>query len=180
MSTGPSIDTSFALEKFYPAGKNPSPNALAEHPQAAGEIAEQMSQLSWQKVKNEDGRPEFELHTQDVVYLSSISPPLSKEEVRSPDAPRPANFWEKIIRDLKDRLAQRYGDVFSHNYFVAELAKLEVGIIRFQLALLGVSSEEINRILAEAKQEKSAAVDTGIRQLASEKVLFAIVTGARV
>jgi len=139
-----------------------------------------MSQLSWQEVKNEDGRPEFELQTQDVVYLSSISPALSKEQVRSPDAPRPANFREKVIGALKDRLAQRYGDVFSHNYFVAELAKLEVGIIRFQLGLLGVSPEKINGILAEAKQERIAAVDTGIQQLASERVLFAIVTGARV
>lgn len=182
MSTSASsIDTGFAQEKLYAVGKKPpriSPEDNSNRP--AGRVAEQMSTLGWQEVKSKDGESDFELQTADVVYLSSISPALNEERVESPDAPRPVNFRERVIAHLRDKLSKLYGDTFSHNFFVAELAKMSVGILSFQLSMLGVSPEEISSLLAEAKQQKIAAVHTGIQQLASERVLFGIVTGARV
>ena len=181
-SPGASIDTGFAQEKMYAMARQAMRPTVGEkeQDQPAESVSEQMTSLSWEAVEGKDGAKSFDLRGSDAVYLSTISAALAEDEVQSLSGKKQLKFKEKAIRSLEDKMLKMGMECFSHNFFVAELSKMGVGIMRFQLNLLGVEPNEINALMARAKREKIAAVNIGVQQLASEKVLFGIVTGAKI
>ncbi len=179
---GASVDTGFSQEKLYaaarqamrPDGKSP------EQDEALKQTTQQMSSLVWETIESKDGSKSFDLRASDAVYLSVISSALAEDEVESLSGRKKLNFNEKVIKALKEKMIGLAMETFSHNFFVAELSKMGVGAVGFQLSLLGVEPSQISEILGQAKREKVAAIRTGLQQVASEKVLFGVVTGARI
>jgi|GEM_PF-6165526 len=185
MSMQPQINTGFAQEKLYAMAHK------AQQQQANQEVApkeqqveqtknEQLTSLVWETVDGKDGAKSFDLRGKDVVYLTSISSALAEDEVDAVSNRKKLKFRDRAEKILKDKMVKLAMDCFSHNFFVAELSKMGVGIISGQLSMLGVSPAEIKELMSQAKREKMAAVNTGLKQVASEKVLFGLVTGARI
>ncbi|OGB90894.1 hypothetical protein A2625_07635 [candidate division WOR-1 bacterium RIFCSPHIGHO2_01_FULL_53_15] len=182
MSTaGATIDNGLAQEKLYAAVRSFSKPGKEESPTDQPSMTEEtMSSLTWEEFGGKDGIKNYELKRNDAVYLSTISSALAEDEVEAASNRKRLKFREKAAAAVKDKLLELAMDIYSHNYFVAELAKMGAGILSFQLSLLGVQPGEISAIMQRAKREKMIAVQAGIKQVASEKVLFSIVTGAKI
>lgn len=181
-SPGATIDTGFSQEKLYAAARQvmrPAGNA-PEQDEAVKQTTQQMSSLVWETSEGKDGGKSFDLRTNDAVYLSVISSALAQDEVESLSGRKQLNFAEKVIKALKEKMIGLAMETYSHNFFMAELSKMGVGVVSYQLSLLGVGPSQISEILGQAKREKIAAIRTGLQQVASEKVLFGVVTGARI
>lgn len=181
MSNSFNISSDIAKEKLHAVGRKQLQPDAEQVVKQGRQQASATTGLVWQEVKGKDGKTITELSQPDIVYLSSINSALREERVEAPtQPPRSTDFRSRIIGVLKEKLAKLIGDSYSHNFFIAELAKLGAGAVVSLLARLGVDSDEISAIIQEAKQQKIGAVDAGLRQLVSEKVLFAVITGARI
>ncbi|MFH1387323.1 MAG: hypothetical protein ABIH50_06645 [bacterium] len=172
-NTGASMDMGFAQEKLYAAAKQTFRNT-ANDPDM-----ENSSDVSWQAVDGKDGKIDYGIRCDDAVYMSMIAGTMTEDQVESLDGKKNLKFREKATKALEEKMLKLGMDVYSHNYFMAELAKMGVGIIGFQLSVLGVDPARIKDLLAEAKKKKIEMIDLGVKQLVSEKMLFGIVTGAR-
>lgn len=179
---GASVDTGFSQEKLYATARQAMrPQAdVPQKDEAVKQTTEQLSSLIWETIEGKDGSKSFDLRTNDAVYLSVLSSALAEDEVESLSGKKKLNLNEKVIKALKEKMIGLAMETFSHNFFVAELSKMGVGAVGFQLTLFGVEPSQISEILGQAKREKISAIRTGLQQVASEKVLFGVVTGARV
>lgn len=180
------IGSGMSQERLYAAAQKAKLNAAHDPAKNDGSgkiVAQNTTGLKWQAVSGKKGKKDLSLARRDAVYLSTISPALSKDKVEAPltaSASRPVNFKQKAIKALSDKLGKEVQNSYSHNFFVAELGKLTLGICRAALSRFGLSPDDIQEIMASARAEKRGAIDTGIKEIASEKILFSIVTGAKV
>lgn len=176
------IDAGIAKEQTYAVARQAlRPNAEDQQPDSrTKQTSEQMSSLSWEVFTDQKTQVKStDLKRGDSVYLSVISSAMAEDEVDSVSNRKRIKFRDRAIKQLQNKLAKLVGDTYSHNFFVAELSKMGVGILSSQLSLFGVDPSRISGIIAGAKREKITAVRSSIQQLASEKVLFSIVTGMR-
>src|SRR3989339_1139016 len=172
----PTIAANLSQDKMFSAQKAAYQKLKEEVPkEKQNEGTQQMSSLVWETVEGKDGSKTYKVGMQDTVYLAAASSALVEDEVESLSKNNNLRFSDKTLQVLKNKMVKLAMDTFSHNFFVAELSKMGVGVITFQMGLLGISPAEIEKLMSKAREEKNIAVKNGLAQVASEKALFGIV-----
>ncbi|OGC06486.1 hypothetical protein A2230_05120 [candidate division WOR-1 bacterium RIFOXYA2_FULL_36_21] len=174
-----SITSTLAQEKMY-ASQKALQQKQKEEEKTQSETSEHMSSVVWEASDNKDGTKTYKIGFQDVVYMSAISSSMAEDEIESLSRNKSLKFRERTIEVLKNKFIKLAMDSYSHNFFVSQLSKMGIGIVSFQMGLLGVSGIEIQGLLSDARRKKIEVIKTSLQQVASEKVLFGIVTGAKV
>lgn len=150
-------------------------------------VTETTAGLAWTKL-DKPGKPgennDLGIAVKGAEDLSFISVAASALNRQTVESARPTDLQkDKLtarIGKLKEKIVKHAVDSFSDKLFTSLLAGVFIGVTNMLLSKYGVSSDEICVLLKEGKEQAKGNVDGGMQQVASEKVLYSVVTGARI
>ncbi|MBI5399357.1 hypothetical protein HZB07_01890 [Candidatus Saganbacteria bacterium] len=130
------------------------------------------SGFEWQTTDNAD-------HTLKANISDFESLLTSTATDTSARVSRSGLFSQEMLVDLKSRFQKMfvssYGNVFSHNRLLAKVAEWMVGNVMEQLALMGMSLEELNELKTQVRADLIDQNRSSMEQVIYDETMLEII-----